>query len=220
VIFRSSDCDEFVSQHSANISAARIPTPDEDREVAHGAFLHAFEISRPEECRIPGMQEFASAILAREKIPSQQYSDPLAHVFDEFDTDGNGALSASEVSSALQSRRVDISDDQVTMFMAALRYKEPVVKKEQFRDLIVHMAAADFQCSQLLKMEESGAEGETSTVCTFESDEDVQRTLEAWRDSLLHSGVLNETLKSVVSSSSCSSSGSEDTSSVDEHDYE
>jgi hypothetical protein len=124
------------------------------------------------------------------------------------------------VSSALQSRRVDISDDQVTMFMAALRYEEPVVKKEQFRDLIVHMAAADFQCSQLLKMEESGAEGETSTVCTFESDEDVQRTLEAWRDSLLHSGVLNETLKSVVSSSSCSSSGSEDTSSVDEHDCE
>lgn len=62
--------------------ASAIPTPDEDKEVAHSAFLHAFQEAQPEKARVPGMQEFASAILARSRIPSQQYSDPLKHIFD------------------------------------------------------------------------------------------------------------------------------------------
>ena len=62
--------------------ASAIPTPDEDREVAHEAYLHAFQEAQPQKARIPGMQEFASAILARARIPSQQYSDPLMHIFD------------------------------------------------------------------------------------------------------------------------------------------
>jgi hypothetical protein len=61
--------------------ASAIPTPDEDKEVMHAAFLHAFQEAQPERARIPGMQEFASAILARARIPSQQYNDPLFHIF-------------------------------------------------------------------------------------------------------------------------------------------
>jgi len=63
-------------------AGSAIPTPDEDKEVAHSAFLHAFQEAKPEKARVPGMQEFASAILARSRIPSQQYSDPLKHIFD------------------------------------------------------------------------------------------------------------------------------------------
>ena len=94
-----------------------IPTPEEDREVAHEAFLHAFEASRPENCRVVGMQQFAAAILARAQIPSQQYSDPLKHVFEEFDRDGDGELTSSEVGDALRSRGVEITNEQVEMFI-------------------------------------------------------------------------------------------------------
>lgn len=44
------------------VKASRIPTPEEDREVAHSAFMHAFQNAQPESCRIPGMQEFAGAV--------------------------------------------------------------------------------------------------------------------------------------------------------------
>lgn len=69
-------------QHTQAFAGSAIPTPDEDKEVAHSAFLHAFQEAKPEKARVPGMQEFASAILARSRIPSQQYSDPLKHIFD------------------------------------------------------------------------------------------------------------------------------------------
>ena len=84
---RSSGSAEDVKQKSdigtvMKKKASAIPTPDEDREVAHEAFLHAFQEAQPQKARIPGMQDFASAILARARIPSQQYSDPLMHIFD------------------------------------------------------------------------------------------------------------------------------------------
>ena len=72
----------FESPFPKGQKGSAIPTPDEDREVAHSAFLHAFQEAKPEKARIVGMQEFASAILARSRIPSQQYSDPLKHIFD------------------------------------------------------------------------------------------------------------------------------------------
>jgi len=181
----------------------------------HEAFLHAFEISRPEQCRIPGMQEFASAILAREKIPSQQYSDPLGHIFDEVDLNGDLKLSACEVGQALRSHDIEITDEQVSMFMKALirlrgenaSHEEGVcVEKKDFRDLIVHMAAADFQCSQLC---ENAFDAGSVTSCTIESDDDVQRTLEAWRSGLLHSGVIPTATVSMSSSTESSSADEE-----------
>jgi hypothetical protein len=51
-------------------------------------------------------------LLARQRIPSGQYSDPLSHIFDEFDRNHDGALSASEVAAALRSRQVEITDEQ------------------------------------------------------------------------------------------------------------
>jgi hypothetical protein len=44
------------------VKASRIPTPDEDREVAHSAYMHAFQNAQPEKLRIHGMQEFAGAV--------------------------------------------------------------------------------------------------------------------------------------------------------------
>lgn len=201
-----------------NKDRSGIPTPEEDKEVMHEAFLHAFEISRPEQCRIPGMQEFASAILAREKIPSQQYSDPLGHIFDEVDANGDCVLSASEVGQALRSHDIEITDDQVAMFMKAMKrlsggssdddiQDQVSVEKKDFRDLIVHMAAADFQCAQLC---ENAFDSESVTSCTFESDDDVQRTLEAWRTGLLHSGVIPTATVSLSSSTESSSSSLDD----------
>ena len=200
-----------------NKDRSGIPTPEEDKEVMHEAFLHAFEISRPEQCRIPGMQEFASAILAREKIPSQQYSDPLGHIFDEVDANGDCVLSASEVGQALRSHDIEITDDQVAMFMKAMKRlgggssveeeSQVCVEKKDFRDLIVHMAAADFQCAQLC---ENAFDSESVTSCTFESEDDVQRTLEVWRTSLLHSGVIPTATVSLSSSTESSSSSLDD----------
>ena len=43
------------------------------------------------------------------------------------------------------------------------------------------------------------------TSCTIESDDDVQRTLEAWRSALLHSGVIPTATVSLSSSTESSS---------------
>ena len=51
-------------------------------------------------------------LLARQRIPSGQYSDPLGHIFSEFDRDKDGSLTALEVAEALRSRNVDITDEQ------------------------------------------------------------------------------------------------------------
>jgi hypothetical protein len=129
-----------------NIKASPIPTADEDREVAHSAYMLALEDAQ--NIHIEGMMEFASGVsatrpmslfkraaaaqgqevliscccfclqlLARAKIPSQQYSDPLMHIFDEFDTDGDNCLSAQEVAAALRTRSVMITDEQAEMFV-------------------------------------------------------------------------------------------------------
>ena len=192
------------SETTANRPGAAIPTPDEDKEVAHEAFLHAFEMSRPETCRIPGMQEFAAAILARERIPSQQYSDPLGHIFEEFDSDGNLVLSAAEVGHALRSRDVEITDEQVAMFIdACLESSDEEgmdhndvrgVKKDEFRDLIVHMAAADFQSSRMVSL------GNAS--CSLETEDDVREALDAWRHNLMTSDALGMTKSWSMSDSS------------------
>lgn len=43
-------------------TASAIPTPAEDKEVMHNAYLHAFETAQPEKAHIPGMMEFAGAV--------------------------------------------------------------------------------------------------------------------------------------------------------------
>jgi len=125
------------------------------------------------------MQEFASAILARARIPSQQYTDPLKHVFDEFDVDKDGCLSAHEIGQALRSRDVRISDEQVDMFIDVVDLSHShKVKLSEFRDFILHMAAADLHSRQ----EEH--EGEW-VRCTLESDDEIQEKLKSWVDHIM-----------------------------------
>ena len=53
----------------------------------------------------------------RRRIPSQTYNDPLDHIFTEFDSDGDGHLTAEEIASALQSRGVKATPDLVQEFI-------------------------------------------------------------------------------------------------------
>ena len=145
---------------TTGVKASRVSDADEDKEVAHSAFLNAYGTAHHGP-RISGMQEFAGAVsdatgrdatpcrrlpihcpthplahaprlaspphpcrpylappprapqlLARQRIPSGAYADPLGHIFDEFDADRDGALSAHEVAQALRSRNVAITDEQ------------------------------------------------------------------------------------------------------------
>ena len=50
-------------QGGAQVRASRVPTPDEDKEVAHSAFLNAYGQSHNNP-NIQGMQEFAGAVSA------------------------------------------------------------------------------------------------------------------------------------------------------------
>lgn len=56
---------DFMPEQPGLRKASKIPTPDEDRDVAHSAFMHAFENAKPEHLHIPGMQEFAGAVSSR-----------------------------------------------------------------------------------------------------------------------------------------------------------
>jgi len=53
----------------------------------------------------------------RRRIPSTTYNDPLDHIFTEFDEDGDGHLTAEEISKALRSRGVEATPDQVQLYI-------------------------------------------------------------------------------------------------------
>jgi Ca2+-binding EF-hand superfamily protein len=53
----------------------------------------------------------------RRRIPSTTYNDPLDHIFTEFDEDGDGHLTSEEIASALKSRNVDITPEQIKEFI-------------------------------------------------------------------------------------------------------
>jgi hypothetical protein len=87
------------------------PGADEDLGATHDAFHRAFEEAKPSISRVPGLQEFAAAIYERRRlIPSSH--DPLLQIFDEFDRDSDGILSAPEIAQALRSRSVTINAEQ------------------------------------------------------------------------------------------------------------
>ncbi len=58
--------------------ASRVPSPDEDREVMHAAFMNAYGQSHHGP-RIKGMQEFAGAVSAphRSAVPAWGVGAPL-----------------------------------------------------------------------------------------------------------------------------------------------
>ena len=122
-------------------------------------------------------------LLSRARIPSQAYTDPLLHVFDEFDEDRDGQLTAHEVAQALRSRQVEISDAQAAMFVDAVS-ESHVVDRAHFRDLVMHMAAADLH-SRRASAEQ---EGEDWVLCSWESDEEIQTRLHSWVDGITLAG--------------------------------
>ncbi|KAL4458808.1 hypothetical protein ABPG75_013673 [Micractinium tetrahymenae] len=171
------------------VRASRVPTPDEDREVMHTAFMNAYGQSHHGP-RIKGMQEFAGALLARQRIPSGAYADPLSHIFDEFDVDRDGSLSAAEVAAALRSRQVDITDEQAAMFIDAVDMEHHAISKAEFRELIMHMAAADLHSRRQEHAagegggQAGGEEGEW-VMSSWEQDEEIVAKLKSWTDNIM-----------------------------------
>lgn len=131
------------------------PSWQEEHDVSHEAFLRAFKASHPVAAAVPGLQEFAAALLERRRsIPSTSYPDPLAHVFAEADADGDGLLSAAEVSAALRSRGVDASPEIVGRYIRCARdaagaphpeggAADERVARGEFPAFVLAMASAD-----------------------------------------------------------------------------
>lgn len=57
----------------------------------------------------------------RRRIPSTTYNDPLDHIFTEFDEDGDGHLTTAEIATALKSRNVEITPEQINEFIRGAR---------------------------------------------------------------------------------------------------
>eukprot|EP00879_Flechtneria_rotunda_P000257 GHRR01000339.1.p1 GENE.GHRR01000339.1~~GHRR01000339.1.p1 ORF type:complete len:171 (+),score=30.08 GHRR01000339.1:229-741(+) len=123
------------------------PGPQEEKEAAHQAFMHAVEASKPKYAKIPGLQQFAASVWERRRrIPSTTYNDPLDHVFTEFDEDNDGHLTAKEVAHALQSRGVEITVDQVQAMIDVIDLnKNGTVERGEFPELIFKMAAVELK---------------------------------------------------------------------------
>jgi len=92
---------------------------------------------------------FAAAVWERRRrIPSQTYNDPLDHIFTEFDSDGDGHLTAEEIATALQSRGVKATPDLVQEFIdAADTDGNGTVERNEWPNFIFHMANADLRTS-------------------------------------------------------------------------
>jgi Ca2+-binding EF-hand superfamily protein len=127
-----------------------IPSPQEEKEAAHSAFMTAYEASKPVNVRMPGLQQFAAAVWERRRrIPSSTYNDPLDHIFTEFDEDGDGHLTSVEIANALSSRGVDAKPEQVQEFIDAIDVnKNGTVERNEFADFIFHLAVADLKTSE------------------------------------------------------------------------
>lgn len=132
------------------------PGPQEERESAHEAFMHALESAKPVKLRMPGMQQFAAAIWERRRrIPSATFNDPLDHIFTEFDEDGDGHLTAVEITHALQSRGVEADVKQVQEFIDAIDTNaNGTVERTEFADFIFHLAVAELKSTQALSLSE------------------------------------------------------------------
>lgn len=125
--------------------ASYYPGPDEEASVSHSAFMSATELAKPKELRIPGLQEFCAAIWERRKsIPSQAYSDPLDHLFTEFDKDNDGRLTSTEIAQAFQSRGVDATPDQIQIFIEAVDAdSDHLISRGEWPEFVFSMAIAD-----------------------------------------------------------------------------
>lgn len=133
------------------------PGPQEERESAHEAFMHALESAKPVKLRMPGMQQFAAAIWERRRrIPSATFNDPLDHIFTEFDEDGDGHLTAVEIAHALRSRGVEADEKQLQEFIDAIDTNaNGTVERSEFADFIFHLAVAELKSVSAASLSEA-----------------------------------------------------------------
>lgn len=91
-------------------------------------------------------------------------------------------MSATEVGEALRSRNVRILDEQVQMFIDAVDLNSNhKVEKQEWRDLVMHMAAADLHS----RKEEARSADMTWDRCSLESDEEIQDKLKSWTQHMM-----------------------------------
>lgn len=137
----------MVQVQAKKIECSGHPGPQEEKNEAHEAFMHAFEASKPLAAAIPGLQQFAASIWERRRrIPSTTYNDPLDHIFTEFDENGDGHLTAEEIARALRSRGVEATPEQVQLYIEATDSNENgTVERSEFADFVFHMAVADLK---------------------------------------------------------------------------
>jgi Ca2+-binding EF-hand superfamily protein len=72
------------------------------------------------------------------------YKDPLSKLFDDFDADSDGSLTAGEITNALRSRGVQITAADVKDFISLVdRNENEKVEKEEFGNLVFALASAE-----------------------------------------------------------------------------
>lgn len=130
------------------------PDPEEERGVTHDAFMQAVQQSKPAS-RISGLQEFAAAIWERKRrIPSTTYNDPLQHLFNEFDLDNDGCLTAAEVAAALQQRNVEVTEEVVQRYIDEIdTNNNGTVERHEWEHFIFHMASVDLRHANMASQE-------------------------------------------------------------------
>ena len=80
----------------------------------------------------------------RKHVPASVYCDPLCELFDEFDQDNDGHLTATEIHDVLQGQGVSISCDQVRSFIRdADADGNEQIEKEEFETFLYGLANAD-----------------------------------------------------------------------------
>eukprot|EP00798_Chlamydomonas_sp_ICE-L_P007353 gene7353-476_t len=137
---------------SGSVPLDRPPQPqyypgiEEELEVSYDAYHSAFEDSKPELLKVPGLQEFAASLWQRRSsIPTTNFKDPLKNIFDEFDTDNDGILHSPEIAKALSSYGVAVQW-YITMFEES---KAPYITRCEFPAFIFSMAIGDLHAHNI-----------------------------------------------------------------------
>eukprot|EP00898_Chlorokybus_atmophyticus_P001880 jgi/Chlat1/2693/Chrsp180S02871 len=103
---------------------------------------------------IDGLQEYMSTVWERRRkippVPTKK--DPLQSLFDEFDENGDGSISAKELTTALQNQGVKITEAQATKFITkADGDGNKTIERSEFEQLLKALSAQDLKTRQALR---------------------------------------------------------------------
>eukprot|EP00963_Diacronema_lutheri_P002009 scaffold128_cov328-Pavlova_lutheri.AAC.60 len=123
--------------------------PCDVEETSSGPQVHAGECGPSPrsyaKLRIPGLQEFAGQQwLMRRRVPKSVFKDPLERLFEDFDEDGNGVINLSELVAALQSKSVEITEEQARELLhSADTNCDGAIDLAEFKTMIFALAKQD-----------------------------------------------------------------------------